>query len=187
MVMCNESITDTADDAHQCEGSCQKWLHRYCAGVSISHFQEHASGYKPFVFLYSLKDTNRAVVNNNLKAEVAELKKKIAHLKSALATAVRFRLNVHGEAVAPPHEGVTEDTTMTGKDRGETVLPIQSYSRVTKTGTHVPHEVDSKKKLYVVNECHSGITVPKFKFLVLAILHARKVEDTSNLISVAYV
>ena len=30
-------IVDDRDDALQCEGDCQKWLHQICMGVSKSH------------------------------------------------------------------------------------------------------------------------------------------------------
>ena len=35
--VCCTPIVDGRDDALQCEGVCQKWLHRLCAGVSKSH------------------------------------------------------------------------------------------------------------------------------------------------------
>ena len=38
--ICNQDIVDGKDQALLCEGTCKSWLHRYCAGVSITHFKK---------------------------------------------------------------------------------------------------------------------------------------------------
>ena len=37
------------DEALQCEGACQRWFHRYCAGVSQIHFKTLTTSDSPFV------------------------------------------------------------------------------------------------------------------------------------------
>ena len=37
--VCEQNIVDSKDQALFCEGLCKGWYHRYCAGVSLVHFQ----------------------------------------------------------------------------------------------------------------------------------------------------
>ena len=36
--VCDQKIVDGKDQALCCEGLCKGWFHRYCAGVSLAHF-----------------------------------------------------------------------------------------------------------------------------------------------------
>jgi len=38
--VCKNKIVDGKDEALYCEGRCQSWMHRYCAGVSKIQFEE---------------------------------------------------------------------------------------------------------------------------------------------------
>ena len=41
--VCDAKIVDGKDEAVFCEGLCQQWIHRYCAGVSKVHFERLAA------------------------------------------------------------------------------------------------------------------------------------------------
>ena len=44
-----KSSTCGGDDALQCEGRCQSWFHRCCAGVSSKHFSDLSVSSEPFL------------------------------------------------------------------------------------------------------------------------------------------
>ena len=79
--LCCEPIVDEKEDALQCEGSCQLWMHRYCAGVTQSHFKVLASGSNPFVCLHCLQETHLAAVVQ-LQDEIAVLKAEVTELRA---------------------------------------------------------------------------------------------------------
>ena len=54
--ICNVAITEGTDEALECDG-CKKWVHRYCAGVSLTYFQVLADSSKPF-FCTCCSDAN---------------------------------------------------------------------------------------------------------------------------------
>ena len=82
--LCLAVIVDNKEDALQCEGSCQLWFHRYCAGVSLSHFKSLASSDKPFVCLLCSQERHQVAVNE-LKSEVAALRTEVAELREGKA------------------------------------------------------------------------------------------------------
>ena len=81
--LCAAAVVDGKDEALQCEGACQKWYHRYCAGISLSHFTKLANSAKPFVCTTCCQDMQQAVVCQ-LQAEVASLKAEVRELRAVL-------------------------------------------------------------------------------------------------------
>ena len=51
--LCFKAIVENRDEALFCKGSCNKWMHRYCVGVSLSHYE--ALQYSPLPFLVQTK------------------------------------------------------------------------------------------------------------------------------------
>ena len=47
--VCCQKVTEGEGEALFCEGKCQKWLHRYCAGVSVAQFQDLSTVSAPFL------------------------------------------------------------------------------------------------------------------------------------------
>ena len=71
--LCLAAIAEDKEDALQCEGTCQLWFHRYCAGVSQSHFRTLASANdKPYVCLHCSHEHHQATVNE-LRSEVGSV------------------------------------------------------------------------------------------------------------------
>ena len=81
--VCCSAIVEGKEVALQCEGSCQMWLHRYCAGVSVSHFKLLANSSTPFVCTYCSQQVHQATVCQ-FQSEVAALKAEVVELRSAL-------------------------------------------------------------------------------------------------------
>ena len=85
--VCKNKIVDGKDEALYCEGRCQSWMHRYCAGVSKIQFEElgrsEDNSYECAACcrevqtqqIHALEDTVTA-----LKAEVFELKTTLEQL-----------------------------------------------------------------------------------------------------------
>ena len=98
--LCLDSI-EKGHDVLKCEGACGTTVHRYCAGITKSHFDELNKSSSPYVcHLCVMKTTNAVIqqlqaevaalkVTNNvvqqLRAEVAALKIDLADAKSLLA------------------------------------------------------------------------------------------------------
>ena len=81
--LCLAAIVDGAEDALQCEGTCQLWFHRYCAGVSQTTFKSLASSEKPFSCLPCSQERHQTTVNK-LQSEVVALREQVAELRAAL-------------------------------------------------------------------------------------------------------
>ena len=71
---CCSAIVDDEQDAIQCEGCCQKWYHRLCAGVSKFHYDMLADSPDPFI-CWLCADSLRKAVIRELQQELAKLKK----------------------------------------------------------------------------------------------------------------
>ena len=82
--LCCRHIVEGKEDAIQCEGGCGLWFHRYCAGVSVSHFKELSNSPEPFV-CYACYQRSQLVVTKELRSEVAHLKEEISKLAEQLA------------------------------------------------------------------------------------------------------
>ena len=39
-LMCEKKIVDRTEESIFCEGTCQRWLHRCCAGLTKSQFKK---------------------------------------------------------------------------------------------------------------------------------------------------
>ena len=81
--LCCAAVVEGKEEALQCEGECQLWFHRYCAGVSSSYFKELSSSSKPFVCLPCAHKTQQAVVST-LQSELATLRVEMDALRAAL-------------------------------------------------------------------------------------------------------
>ena len=65
-----------------CEGNCSKFFHRYCAGISKSHYQGLQAGSTPFLCLVCTQQLHKAELSNlhsvidALKLELCEIVRK---------------------------------------------------------------------------------------------------------------
>ena len=86
--VCCSSIVDDKEDALLCEGSCQKWFHRYCTGVSSTCFRSLSNSPTPFVCWLCSQELHRTIVSQ-LQAEIAALREEVVELRSDIKKANR--------------------------------------------------------------------------------------------------
>ena len=82
--VCEQTIVDGKDQALFCDGVCKGWYHtRYCAGVSLPHFQRLSTSSLPFFCMECFQARcNKEVYE--LKSSVSTLKDEVALLRVAL-------------------------------------------------------------------------------------------------------
>lgn len=78
--VCEQRIEDGKDQALYCEGVCQRWLHRYCAGVPVSWFATHSKSTTPFQ-CYSCSHKSHAEVVEKLSSSISLLQAEVTDLK----------------------------------------------------------------------------------------------------------
>ena len=78
IVEANETLE--GQEALLCEGTCQKWLHRWCAGVHKENFRDLASSDKPFICPLCSLAEHRLLITTLLET-VQSLKEEIKQLK----------------------------------------------------------------------------------------------------------
>ena len=77
-VIAEDTNKNDGEDAIFCEGRCNSWLHRKCAGLSNSTFQHLSVSNSPFLCVYCLL--------SNQATQIAELKSKLGQLTSKLSS-----------------------------------------------------------------------------------------------------
>ena len=89
--VCEQAIIDGKDQALFCEGTCQQWVHRYCAGIPATLFSSLSSTSQPF-YCYACCQRNHSAAIDEIKATVLSLQTEVSELKNALED-VRMREN----------------------------------------------------------------------------------------------
>ena len=91
--ICAEYIID-ATDTHErqealfCDGTCQCWFHRWCAGVSKARYKLISESPEPFLCPTCTFDRQQAV-NQDLQTNVQALTEEILQIKASLATLLK--------------------------------------------------------------------------------------------------
>ena len=142
--VCDSAIVEGKDDALQCEGACQMWFHRYCAGVSISHFKQLSNTSKPFVCSFCSPDVHQAVICQ-LQSEITVLKDEVKALfdaKQALSDEVRLLKATMATLPAqakPKVSGTVRAGTTTAANKGSSV----AWTTIVKKGRSRQHRQKS--------------------------------------------
>ena len=82
--LCCKRVVEGKDEALHCDGGCGLWFHRYCAGVSASHFKDLSNSPEPFV-CYICHQRSQLAVTKQLRDEVTRLNGEINKLSEQLA------------------------------------------------------------------------------------------------------
>ena len=82
-VVCCKAVEDGKDEALLCESQCQKWLHRYCAGVTVGQYEELSSSEQPFLCFTCCRTHHQQQITE-LTGEVEALRFELSQLKAQL-------------------------------------------------------------------------------------------------------
>ena len=139
------------DEVLFCSGSCQKFLHRYCASVSDQSFTTLSSaGASPFLCFccYKARNDNQVAellsIVDSLKGEINALK--AASTENTDASTSEFRLS--------------QPVLSAGETTNSPTAAAKCGEPPTPKITHFPPNSDKKFNvvLYCVNECPSGMS-----------------------------
>lgn len=83
--LCDGPFKATEQVLH-CEGSCDKFFHRYCAGISKGHYQDLLTSSTPFVCLVCTQQLYKAELSN-LHSEIAALKQELCDIRKSIQEA----------------------------------------------------------------------------------------------------
>ena len=78
--ICSQVIKE---DALYCEGECQTWIHRYCAGIPIKLFKTLAGCSTPF-YCYSCNLRAQQLTIQGLHEDIATLRTELSIMKSSI-------------------------------------------------------------------------------------------------------
>ena len=140
---CCSAIIDNEQEAIQCEGCCQKWYHRLCAGVSKFHYDMLADSPDPFI-CWLCADSLRKAATRELQQELAELKidfateletnrSEIATLKEENATLRAALSQLKQQQLQKSSEGSSESLNSTA-----TASAGSSWSKVQQSRSRMP-------------------------------------------------
>ena len=84
--LCCEAIIDEKDEALLCEGeqSCNRWMHRYCAGVSVEYYKSLDQSQLSFNCSLCVQRKQAALIDE-LKSTIAALTAEFSELCTAIA------------------------------------------------------------------------------------------------------
>lgn len=81
--LCCKAIIEDRDEALFCEGSCNKWMHRYCAGVCLHHY-EALQGYREPFFCSLCTQSKQSETIEEMWATIAALKEEVKELHATV-------------------------------------------------------------------------------------------------------
>ena len=160
--VCQEEIVEpngkkVGQDAIYCDGACQAWLHRKCAGLPKDRFKLVSESNDPFYCPHCRLELQRDEISH-LKVEVAELRSELTNLRNTLVT--------HSLPVEP-----TSDPTGSG-DQSQ---PSPGSNPKLKLKLQSSADLQRKFNIVVYGLEESQTGTPK---------HARKLQDMQKAESV---
>ena len=81
--VCEQNIVDGKGQALFCEGQCQRWSHRYCAGVSLAHFDAFSSSSEPLYCIGCFQKCCNGKLTT-LRDTISNLREEVTHFYKAL-------------------------------------------------------------------------------------------------------
>ena len=147
--VCCAEIIDGKEEALLCEGKCQKWLHRHCAGLPTSLFSHVSNNSEPFLCLHCSREDQRVTVSK-LQQEIAELKAEVSELRSTIEA---FR-SADKDAIA----ALTTAIKQLKQDR----IPGGTNSSANIMNDKLPQAATSSSAVVSAQPCQSqSISVPQ--------------------------
>ena len=113
--LCCKPIIEDRDDALLCEGSCDKWLHRYCAGVTETQYEALQDSTLPFLS-FICSQLKQATVIKVMQAKIDMLTAEVTELRSTVSD-----LNVQISSLKSPNKEPSKADAMDGNTWTEVV------------------------------------------------------------------
>ena len=124
--LCEQCTQDlkTNEDVVQCSGTCQARVHRYCAGVTTSHYKKISDQSSPVTFncLHCSQEDSAAEINH-LKAELESIKRIVAQVEAA---------------VSPAQDGTTNVPRTESQDAVIQLAATPSYANILQANSNSP-------------------------------------------------
>ena len=148
--LCCKAIVEGEEEALLCEGdgSCNKWMHRYCAGVSTSHYEFLVKSPLPFNCSLCVQKKQAAMIEE-MKSTIAALTAEVSELRTALQATTVTSEPGSGDSstvwskVVRRGRAHTHSRSYPGKPNGNKLRSDQTASRVSgksNNNTNVSHE-----------------------------------------------
>ena len=166
--LCCRPIVDSKEDCIQCEGQCRLTFHRYCAGVSATHYKQFISTNRPFVCMVCNQQLQNERVSQ-LAAELESLKAELTATKEQLA---RERLPCENCSPASSSDSETEQ-----QPKGSTNAALQSnaeWSSVMKKKAKTKPSITPKSASYPERAKLVSPEERKFNVIIYGIKECKK-------------
>ena len=175
--ICDKLIIEASDgvpgdDALQCEGACGGWMHRCCAGVSLSHYASLSASEDPFYCAVCCQQSMRETIRS-LQDTVSALKSEIAQLKAEKSSSQSGKVTLNAA-----HDNIGSKSLSSNASKPALSLPIlpretkrhprsdKKYNlviygiRENQKGTqrHIRSANDIKAATSILTSIHSTIT-----------------------------
>ena len=111
-----------------CEGNCDKFFHRYCAGISKGHYQDLLASSTPFVCLVCTQHLHKAELSN-LHSEISALKQELCEIRKSIQEAGVSNRGTVQELKTQVDELRSTMTTHSQADSSRTVATNQHSSK----------------------------------------------------------
>ena len=83
-VIIDSSDVDVGEDSIFCEGTCQVWLHRTCAGLTVPKFNEISKSDQKFLCVHCRLDGQSEIIKD-IKANLSDIHIKLDELLSSMS------------------------------------------------------------------------------------------------------
>ena len=166
--LCCRPIVDSKEDCIQCEGQCRLLFHRYCAGVSVTHYKQFISTGHPFVCMVC----NQQLQNERVSQLAAELESLKAELNVTKEQLARERLPCENCSPAFSNDSETEQ-----QPEGSTNVALQNnaeWSSVVKKKTKTKPSIPSKSASYPESAKLVSHEERKFNVIIYGIKECKK-------------
>ena len=143
--VCCQSVSVSKDEVLFCSGTCQQWMHRYCASVSVIAFQYIKESGSPFLY-FCCHQIRSQDVSAQLTNKVQQLEEEIRGLKIALNSAAH-----HSQQPSQLAGTVTQDPAR------RSYASVAGPSGESDSNPVLKQEPNSDKKfnivIYGIDEC----------------------------------
>jgi hypothetical protein len=153
--ICTEEVIDSGKnkkghDSIFCDGTCQEWVHRHCAGLSMTSFKAVSSSSAPFLCPRCIIAQQSQEISV-LKSSMAELSVEVDALKAQFASLVR-----HSDVTLPNSSSDDQQHSMVLTNSSETHGASPLYT-LPAPPVHRPREERKYNVvLYGLPECPQG-------------------------------